>query len=129
MEGILHLIFFHRVFIPVQPGTQDVLDMTLPYVIDSDLETLVDQRATSYVDSLSSNAPLQQGLKQRAEGGRGQIVVQFMEKKRRKGWFGGKADEELIWESWVLDITLAVPRTDSGTLPNSNARLEDAGTS
>ena len=44
--------------------------------------------------------------------------MQFFEKKRRKGglgWFGGgKGDEEICWEVWMLEITLATPRTEAG---------------
>jgi len=44
--------------------------------------------------------------------------VQFFEKKRRRGglgWFGGgKAEEEVCWEVWMLEITLATPRTEAG---------------
>lgn len=97
-----------------------MLDTTLPYVTDIDLETLVDQRANALARQLdvsptSSTQPSPPyGQKQRADGGRGQLVLQFMEKRRRKGWFGGKADEELVWETWVLDVTLASPRTETG---------------
>jgi hypothetical protein len=59
---------------------------------------------------------------------RGQIGVQFSEKRRRKttagmglGWFGGgggggqgKVDDEICWEVWRLDVTLATPRTETG---------------
>jgi len=71
---------------------------------------------------------------------RGQIGVQFFEKRRRKnggntgmggmglgGWFaggigglgggggGGQArDEEVCWETWRLEVTLATPRTETG---------------
>ncbi len=46
-------------------------------------------------------------------GVRGQMAVQFFEKKRRKAWFG-KGEDEVCWEQWTLDVTLATPRTDSG---------------
>lgn len=50
---------------------------------------------------------------------RGQIAVQFFEKRRRKGgglaWFGGgKAEEEICWEVWMVEVTLAMPRTEAG---------------
>lgn len=50
---------------------------------------------------------------------RGQIAVQFFEKKRRKGgglgWFGGgKGEEEVCWEVWMVEVTLAMPRTEAG---------------
>jgi autophagy-related protein 101 len=41
-------------------------------------------------------------------------VVQFFEKKRRKTYFFGKADEDVCWEQWTLDVTLAQPRTETG---------------
>jgi len=47
-------------------------------------------------------------------GVRGSLVVQFFEKKRRKAWFT-KGEEEVCWEQWTLDVTLATPRTESGT--------------
>jgi len=53
---------------------------------------------------------------------RGQIGVQFFEKRRRKagglGWFtsGGKAEEEICWEVWRLEVTLATPKTETGEL-------------
>lgn len=52
-------------------------------------------------------------------GVRGRIAVEFYEKKRRRSglWFGGlagKAEEEVCWEMWTLDVTIATPRTESG---------------
>ena len=44
---------------------------------------------------------------------RGQVVVQFFEKKRRKTWFA-KGDDVVEWERWTLDVTLASPRTENG---------------
>ena len=35
-----------------------------------------------------------------------------MEKRRRKGWFGSAADEELVWERWVISLALANPKTE-----------------
>jgi hypothetical protein len=50
---------------------------------------------------------------------RGRIAVEFYEKKRRRPghWFGGltgKGEEEVCWEIWTLDVTIATPRTESG---------------
>ena len=54
------------------------------------------------------------GLKgARNTGVRGLMAVQFFEKKRRKAWFT-KGEEEVCWEQWTLDVTLATPRTESG---------------
>lgn len=81
---------------------------------DLELETLIDARVNTLIQqhlSSTSNSP---------NGGvRGSIAVQFFEKKRRKAglWFGGlsgRNEEEVCWEIWTLDVTIATPRTDSG---------------
>lgn len=51
---------------------------------------------------------------------RGVLTVHFFEKKRRKaggglGWFTGvKGEEDVCWENWTLEVTLATPRTEDG---------------
>lgn len=107
--GILHTIFFHRFFPSIRPKTRDILDLTLPFVDDVELETLIDQRTATLVRQLDTTSD--QGT--RNTGVRGLMAVQFFEKKRRKAWFM-KGEEEVCWEQWTLDVTLATPRTDSG---------------
>ena len=112
--GILHTIFFHRFFPSIRPRTRDVLDLTLPVVEDVELETLIDQRTAALVRQLdtSSDPTIGGGG---IGGVRGRMAVQFFEKKRRKAWFSvGKGEEEVCWELWTLDVTLATPRTESG---------------
>jgi hypothetical protein len=41
------------------------------------------------------------------------MAVQFFEKKRRKAWFT-KGEEEVCWEQWTLNVTLATPKTETG---------------
>jgi len=108
VRAILHTIFFHRYFTPLTPSTHDLLDTTLPYVSDNELETLIDARVTSLAAALESTSH-----PSTSSGGRGQILLQFSERKRRKNWYGGKADEDLVWERWILDVTLASPRSES----------------
>jgi autophagy-related protein 101 len=109
--GILHTIFFHRFFPSIRPKTRDVLDLTLPVVEDVELETLIDQRTATLVRQLDTSSD----LGARNTGVRGLMAVQFFEKKRRKAWFT-KGEEEVCWEQWTLDVTLATPRTESGML-------------
>ena len=113
--AILHTIFFHRYFTPIRPLTRDLLDTTLPAIDDVDLETLIDQRASALDRQINSASAFAH------QSGRGQLVIQFFEKRRRKTYFSfGKADEEVCWEQWLLDVTLATPRTESGqSLPKS----------
>ncbi|KAI9924422.1 hypothetical protein MW887_007048 [Aspergillus wentii] len=118
LKGVLNLIFFHRYFPSIRPTTFDVLDFTLPAINDEDLETLIESRVTSLIrQHLSSAASAHEG----GGGGggvRGRIAVEFYEKRRRKSgmWFGGlagKGEEEVCWEIWTLDVTIATPRTES----------------
>lgn len=116
--GVLNLIFFHRYFPSIRPITFDVLDFTLPAINDADLETLIDSRVSALTHQHVSAAGAQDG-KVGGGGVRGRIAVEFYEKKRRRSnmWFGGlagKGDEEVCWEIWTLDVTIATPRTESG---------------
>ncbi|KAJ5908195.1 hypothetical protein N7495_000877 [Penicillium taxi] len=121
LKGVLNLIFFHRYFPSIRPVTFEVLDFTLPAINDADLETLIDSRVSALVrQHLSSAAGAQDGQVGGGGGGgvRGRIAVEFYEKKRRRSglWFGGlagKGEEEVCWEIWTLDVTIATPRTDS----------------
>ncbi|KAI9374897.1 DUF1649 domain protein [Aspergillus egyptiacus] len=123
LKGILNLIFFHRYFPSIRPTTFDVLDFTLPAINDVDLETLIDSRISSLVRQHLSTASASNepgaGTGTPGSGGvRGRIAVEFYEKKRRRAgnWLAGlagKAEEEVCWEVWNLDVTIATPRTES----------------
>ena len=95
------------------------LDISLPYIVDPpNFETLIDARATTLIQELtSSNTP---------NGGvRGQIAVQFFDKKRKKsGWLTGIMgnEEEVMWEKWLIDVTIARPKTDGGGSQSQYAR-------
>jgi len=78
-------------------------------VEDVELETLIDQRTATLVRQLDTSSD----MGARNTGVRGSMAVQFFEKKRRKAWFT-KGEEEVCWEQWTLDVTLATPRTESG---------------
>lgn len=116
LKGVLNLIFFHRYFPSIRPTTFDVLDFTLPAINDEDLETLIESRISALVRQHSSSAA---SAHEGGGGVRGRIAVEFYEKKRRRSgiWFGGlagKGEEEVCWEVWNLDVTIATPRTESG---------------
>ncbi len=112
--GILHTIFFHRYFPSIRPSSLEVLDFTLPLVADPELETLIDTRVGQLIRQLSSTSSPKSSA-------RGNLFVQFFEKKRRKAgaglsWFTGgqKGEEEVCWERWSLEVTLATPKTEIG---------------
>ncbi|OAQ70431.1 hypothetical protein VFPPC_13353 [Pochonia chlamydosporia 170] len=113
VKGILHTIFFTRFFPSLTPRTRDVLDLTLPYVDDDELETMIDQRASALERQLDAERSSGGGNHAATNGGgRGQVAIQFFEKRRRKAWLS-RGDEEVCWESWTLKVTVAEPRTES----------------
>jgi autophagy-related protein 101 len=118
LKSVLHTIFFHRYFPTVRPSTHEILHLTLPYVDDPELSSLIDSRVHQLTRQLSSTSTPNNSV-------RGQIGIQFFEKRRRKGggggvgmaWFGvrnGNGEEEVCWEVWRLEVTLATPRTQEG---------------
>ncbi|KAI4865287.1 DUF1649-domain-containing protein [Hypoxylon rubiginosum] len=118
VRGILHTIFFHRFFPSVRPRSREVLDITLPFVDDVELDTMIEKRAAELARELDAERTHAHSLAQTrgAGGGRGNVQVQFFEKKRRKTWYMrayGSGDEEVCWESWTVKVTVAEPRTDS----------------
>lgn len=86
---------------------------------DLEVETLIDARVNALIQQHLSTAS------NSATGGvRSRIAVQFFEKRRKKSgaWFTGltgSGEEEVCWEIWTLDITIATPRTELGMLPDS----------
>ena len=52
--GILHTIFFHRFFPPVAPRSREVLDITLPYAADAELDTMIEKRADELAQRLDA---------------------------------------------------------------------------
>ncbi|KAL7626559.1 hypothetical protein AAE478_003331 [Parahypoxylon ruwenzoriense] len=126
VRGILHTIFFHRFFPPLAPHSREVLDITLPYVEDAELDTMIEKRAAELARELDAershhshpHSQVRTNISSSGvSGGRGNIQVQFFEKKRRKAWYMraayGGGDEEVCWECWTVKVTVAEPRTDS----------------
>ncbi|RMZ18332.1 hypothetical protein D0862_00397 [Hortaea werneckii] len=121
VKGILHTIFFHRFFTPIYPSSHDVLDLTLPYVSEDDIESLIETKTTALVRALDT-ASNQQSPQYTSKAGRGSIVLQFLEKKRRKaGWFGVKGEEETVWENWVISVTLTSARSETEAARNKTS--------
>ena len=89
---------------------------------DPELETLIETRVGQLIRQLPSTSSPKTSA-------RGSLIVEFFEKKRRKagglGWFGAKGDEEVCWERWCIEVTLARPKSESGKrscMGNSEAR-------
>ena len=88
-----------------------MLDITLPYISEDDIEELIEQRTNAFVRQLDS-ASTQQSPQYQPKAGKGHLVLQFLEKKRRKGWFVAKADEETVWENWIVEVSLTSARSE-----------------
>ncbi|KAK5706724.1 hypothetical protein LTR97_001714 [Elasticomyces elasticus] len=115
VKGIMHTVFFHRFFTPLTPATHDVLDTTLPYVSEDDIEELIETKATALVRSLDTASSTHTSPQYNAKSNgtsRGSLAIKFLEKKRRKGWFIAKADEETVWETWTIEVTLTSARSE-----------------
>ena len=91
--------------------------MTLPYVSEDEVESLIEQRTNTLIRQLDSLST-QQSPQYQPKAGRGLLVVQFLEKKRKKGWFVAKADEEQVWENWRIDVALATARSEPEAIRN-----------
>lgn len=128
--GILHTIFFHRYFPPVRPSiytptpsastSSPSLPLPLPAILDPpEISTAIDTHTALLVSQLSTTAATGPG------GSRGEVVVSFFDRKRRKtgltgGWLGrlgggGQTEEEVCWEEWCLNVVVARPRSEAGT--------------
>ncbi|KAI5790093.1 autophagy-related protein [Geopyxis carbonaria] len=105
LKGVLCTIFFHRFFSSFRPKTKDLLDLTLPSFDDEELEQMINERTHTLMSTIEANSG--------AMASKGQIAVQFYEKKPRKASWFAKAEEKVCWEQWILNITLLEPRTDS----------------
>lgn len=78
---------------------------------------MIEQRVAALerqIDAQRSSGGANNAAGGSATGGRGQLVVQFFEKRRRKAWLS-RGDEEVCWECWTIKVTVAEPRTESGT--------------
>lgn len=128
ITGILHTIFFHRFFTPLYPATHDVLDLTLPYVSEADIESLIDQRTTALLRQLDIASQQTPSSSSSAKAsGRGTLVVQFLERKRRKGWFVAKADEETVWENWIVEVSVTSARSEPEAARNRKQMEKQLG--
>ena len=101
----------------MRPIDRDLLNVTLPAVDDPSLDTLIDERVVALVRQMDASAQYAPHAPSSALGnggnGRGQLSILFYEKRRKKSYFAfGKADEEVCWEQWDLDVTMARPKNE-----------------
>ncbi|KAI5365070.1 hypothetical protein Slin15195_G046070 [Septoria linicola] len=114
VKGILHTIFFHRYFTPLYPATHEILDLTLPFVTEDDIDTLIESRTTSLLRQLDSLPPSGRQSSPHYIS----LSLQFLERKRRRTWFLQKPDEETPWETWHINVLLTSARSETEALRN-----------
>ncbi|KAM3542959.1 hypothetical protein ARSEF1564_004097 [Beauveria bassiana] len=135
VRAILHTIFFTRFFPAVHPSTRNVLDLvTLPYVDDDELATMIEQRAAALERQLDAERSSSHQTTAAAAGPaprppphntlarrRPPLPLplpsqraprQAAPERRRKAWLS-RGDEEVCWECWTVKVTVAEPRTES----------------
>jgi len=110
LRGVLCTIFFHRFFTSFRPKTRDLFDLTLPAFDDHELDELIEARTAALIRSIEASALPGGGG---ATKMRGQLAVQFYEKRQRKASWFTKAEEKVCWEQWLLNVTIISPRTEA----------------
>jgi len=77
------------------------------------VESTIEARANTLLRALDSASTQLSPQYSNTKSSRGTVVVQFLEKKRKKsGWFVSKADEETVWEVWVIEVTVTGARSE-----------------
>lgn len=85
----------------------------MPYVSEDDVESTIEARANTLLRALDTASTQLSPQYSNTKSTRGTIVVQFLEKKRKKsGWFVSKADEETVWEVWIIEVTVTGARSE-----------------
>ncbi|KAH8833934.1 autophagy-related protein [Flagelloscypha sp. PMI_526] len=94
LSAVLHSILFHRLFGHVKPQTFEVLDVTMPGVVDPEMESLIKSKVDAFWKGVQAGGAVKKG----------QISVKFCERRQKKtGWFtvmGG--EEDVPWEQWLI---------------------------
>ncbi|KAK6459489.1 autophagy-related protein [Scheffersomyces xylosifermentans] len=129
LKGVIWTIFFHRLFGPITPVTNEFLNITYPMAADlPDLDSQIDDKINQLIRrSFDSN-----GSTKTAKTGH--IAIQFLDKnksksKKKTGWFAKAEDsEELkVWEIWIIQVQcLPLDEPQSGA-QESNSNNNSSG--
>ena len=124
--GIVWTIFFHRIFGPMTPTTNDFFSITYPMAADQPfLDSLIDEKIDLLIKSRLDKGNANTKHREDQEKGTtyGQIVIQFLGKmvrksKKKSGWFGqiksSEADDLQPWEIWTINVKcLPLPKVGS----------------
>ncbi|WAR55513.1 hypothetical protein PtB15_6B254 [Puccinia triticina] len=139
IRTVIHAILFHRVFGSVQPKEVEVLGITFPQVVESEIESLVNERAERAALALEHKAPSVL------------LSIRFLEtrltnhpshNKDDKSWFKSSSsplpssspskhkqeeeqeqDEGLVWEKWEIGFKIhSIPHSYPSASPKNTGR-------
>ncbi|CUM64978.1 uncharacterized protein PRCAT00002596001 [Priceomyces carsonii] len=120
LKGIIWTIFFHRLFGPIVPSTNEFLNVTYPMADDQpDLDSLMDEKI-SYLIKNEFNVLETEKTSH--------VIIQFLDKrvtksKKKSSWFGqGKlenAEDLKLWESWIIVVRCLPLEDESRSSPSS----------
>eukprot|EP00123_Amoebidium_parasiticum_P000479 comp112502_c0_seq1/m.48841 comp112502_c0_seq1/g.48841 ORF comp112502_c0_seq1/g.48841 comp112502_c0_seq1/m.48841 type:complete len:204 (-) comp112502_c0_seq1:420-1031(-) len=101
VTAVLHTIIFHRAFGEVIPITQDCRYLSSSYVAckDDAIAAGVEEKVERFCQGMA-RGPFSQDEK------RGQLVIQFHDKRQRTTMFGFQKTEVAVWEEWVIAVRL-----------------------
>ncbi|EFP94317.1 hypothetical protein PGT21_030514 [Puccinia graminis f. sp. tritici] len=137
IRTVIHAILFHRVFGSVQPKEVEVLGITFPQVVESEIEDLVNQRTERAVVALEHKTPSIL------------LSIRFLEtrlnpnNKDDKSWFKSSSsspskhhqqeeqeektveEDGLVWEKWEIGFKIhSIPNSyPSSSLKNTGHHL------
>lgn len=110
-SGILWTIFFHRLFGPITPITNEFLDVVYPVAADQPgLDSAIDQKVDELIKTRLTALPPTESLE-------GTILILFMDEnhakaKKKSGWFGHITEgrqASLAWETWIILVRCSSP--------------------
>lgn len=114
-------IFFHRLFGPITPVTNEFMDIAYPLAANSaDLDSLIDLKIDELIKK--NFGPTANSTEPRV----GLLTVQFLDgnskSKKRSGWFGHVANEppDQVWESWTINVN-CLPMNSAELIPGDQS--------
>lgn len=130
LVGLLWTILFNRLFGPVTPITNELMDIPYPMAAECpDIDSLIDHQIDLLIKQCftSTQHPPTHTF--------GQVVVLFshqdqLKTKKKTGWFGNvkeQASEDMVvWEKWTININCLPITGDRGNLPEGDGVMNNA---
>merc|ERR1712093_25085 len=104
--AVLQAILFQRAFGTVVPGTKDVLGPTLPCVVASELDGIVDARVDEIYRAIEHQTASSTNRSRQATA-----VVSFCQERVTRTWYS-KTVEEVPWEEYHVTFEMLSGQTE-----------------